>query len=84
MFEKIKQTKKENKKLFVGAAIVGGVVLLGVAYRQGMIKGIARGAYLGGYQIGSIVRKACENGSLPPDTHVKILELVKNTAEGNI
>lgn len=76
MFEKIKQKKEENKKVLVGAGIIGGVVLLGLAYRQGMIKGVAKGAYLGGFYIGQKIGAAHKNGVLDDETFKKVYEVV--------
>ena len=82
MFEKVK--KAEKKKIFIGLATIGGVVLLGAAYRQGMIKGLKKGAYLGGFYLGREIGLACKNGDLPPGTDQKILEILKIKAKGNI
>lgn len=76
MFEK---AKKNKKKVFVGLAVVGGVVLLSVAYN----KGVAKGAYSAGFYLGREVRMACDKGILAPGTDQKMLEILKLAAKGD-
>lgn len=77
MFEKV---KKEKKKVFVGLAIVGGVVLMGAVYRRGL----ATGAYSAGFYLGREIGIACKNGTLAPGTDQKILEILKIASKEEI
>ena len=70
-------TKEQKKKALVGLSIAGGVGLLIITYRQGFVKGMAKGAYLAGYSLGRTIKGACDNGTLAPGTDQKILEILK-------
>lgn len=76
MFEKFKQKKEENKKVLIGAGVVGGVVLLGLTYRQGMIKGMTKGAYFGGFYIGRTIGLAYKNGTINQETFEAIKKII--------